>query len=152
MSDDALGEILRSPLDDPPSPRRRGERRAPDAPAMGQAAGDDALREVLRSPLDDPPPDRRGAWAALAALVAAAGCGFGATVGIRALVPGETADIAATTTTLSATTTTLPGPAVSGGWIWSMKALLAAAISGLVFGAAMGVDFPESNRRFARLA
>ncbi|MCU0280964.1 MAG: hypothetical protein MUE66_03870 [Acidimicrobiia bacterium] len=113
MSDDALREVLRSPLDDPPS-RLRRERRSVDAPPRPAEAGEDALREVLRSPLDDPPPDRRRAWAALGALVAAAGCGFGATVGIRALAPGETADTPATTTTLPATAMTLPGPAVLG--------------------------------------
>ena len=115
MSDDALREVLRSPLDDPPSRRRRGERRVPEAPTPPAEAGDAALREVLRSPLDDPPPDRSGAWVALTALVAAAGCGLGATVGIRALAPGQTADTVATTTTPSATSTTLAGPAVLGG-------------------------------------
>jgi hypothetical protein len=34
----------------------------------------------------------------------------------------------------------------------SLEALIASAILGVLSGLALGVDFPESNRRFARLA
>ncbi len=69
---------------------------------------DAALREVLHSPLDDLPPSRRGAWAGIAALLAAAAVGFGATAGVRAVVGGET------TATTEATTTTAGSAAVAG--------------------------------------
>lgn len=75
---------------------------------------DDALREVLRSPLDDPAPPRRGSWAALAAVVVAAGCGFGVAAGVRALIPGETVDTTVTTTEPVATSTTIAGPTALG--------------------------------------
>lgn len=114
MSDDALREVLRSPLDDPPSRRRRRERRTPDGTGTGTAVAEDALSEILRSPLDDPPPDHRGSWAVLAALVVAAGCGFGVTAGVRALLPGDTVDTTVTTAEPAATSTTLAGPTALG--------------------------------------
>jgi hypothetical protein len=43
-----------------------------------------------------------------------------------------------------------PGVPVSGGWNWSPVPV--ALVCGLAAWAAMGVDFPESNRRFARLS
>ncbi len=97
-----------------PPAARRGERRVPEAPAAAAAAGDDALARCCARLSTTRRPIGSGAWAALAALVVAAGCGFGATVGIRALAPGQTADTVATTTTPPATSTTLAGPAVLG--------------------------------------
>lgn len=50
-------------------------------------------------------------------------------------------------------TTTLPGAARAGGFALPSPLLLAgAAVMALLAGAAMGVDFPASNRRYARLA
>jgi hypothetical protein len=75
---------------------------------------DDALREVLRSPLDDPAPDRHAPWAAVAAVVVAAGCGFGVAAGVWALIPDETVDTTVTTAEPVATSTTLAGPTAIG--------------------------------------
>ena len=49
--------------------------------------------------------------------------------------------------------TTIPSGAAPGFWYWfDIRVLLAAAAFGLSAGFAMGVDFPGSARRFARLA
>ncbi|MBN2114856.1 MAG: beta-lactamase family protein, partial [Acidimicrobiia bacterium] len=68
---------------------------------------DAALREVLRSPLDDLPPSHRSAWAAVAALLVAAGCGFGVGAGVRALERAST-DEAPPATTEATTSTSAP--------------------------------------------
>jgi hypothetical protein len=50
-------------------------------------------------------------------------------------------------------TTTLPSVPRAGGFLApSPQLLVAAAVMAIVTGAAMGVDFPRSNRRFSRLA
>jgi prolipoprotein diacylglyceryltransferase len=50
-------------------------------------------------------------------------------------------------------TTTLPSVPRAGGFVApSLPLVAAAAVMALVTGLAMGVDFPQSNRRFSRLA
>jgi hypothetical protein len=46
----------------------------------------------------------------------------------------------------------LPAPGVPGTVDWNWSLIPAALLCGLAAWAAMGVDFPESNRRFARLS
>jgi len=54
---------------------------------------------------------------------------------------------------VGAVLTTIPSGAAPGFWYWfDIRVLLAAAAFGLSAGFAMGVDFPGSARRFARLA
>lgn len=72
---------------------------------------DAALREVLRSPLDDLPRSHRGAWAAVAALVVAAGCGFGVGAGVRALERASTEETPPATTANTEATTSTSAPA-----------------------------------------
>jgi prolipoprotein diacylglyceryltransferase/membrane-associated phospholipid phosphatase/protein-S-isoprenylcysteine O-methyltransferase Ste14 len=52
---------------------------------------------------------------------------------------------------VGAAATCLRSPAAIPGWRLDLKLLLAALLFACATGLAMGVDFPESNRRFARL-
>ena len=52
---------------------------------------------------------------------------------------------------VGAALTTLPSEASTGSWQPWWGALGVAALLGAVVGAALGVDFPSSNRRFSRL-
>ena len=46
----------------------------------------------------------------------------------------------------------IPAPSVPGSWGWNGSLIPIALICGVAAWAAMGVDFPESQRRFARLS
>jgi prolipoprotein diacylglyceryltransferase len=52
---------------------------------------------------------------------------------------------------VGAAVSTLPSEAHTGVWQPWLGAIGVAAVLGLVVGAALGVDFPASNRRFSRL-
>jgi len=60
--------------------------------------------------------------------------------------------VAVATVLIGGALTALEGPRSSGACAFHSGGLWLAALVGLIVGAALGVDFPESDRRFSRLA